>query len=149
MSIQVQEDPRAGIAWVSGEGQLYCVSKGFMALLGYSFRDMQRKIQAIGEAQLRVCKYQAQYLLHGSKTLPGTADSFKHIAGANDDLEQQMVIANQKCTQFFVTMRKDREKALLSPPFEFEVCITALVAGNPAICWVLSWPASNTTIYKV
>ena len=53
--MQVQEDPRAGIAWVSGEGQLYCVSKGFMALLGYSFRDMQRKIQAIGEAQLFVC----------------------------------------------------------------------------------------------
>ena len=55
--MQVQEDPRAGIAWVSGEGQLYCVSKGFMALLGYSFRDMQRKIQAIGEAQLFVCLF--------------------------------------------------------------------------------------------
>lgn len=34
-----------------------------------------------------------------------------------------MVIANQKCTQFFDTMRADKEKALLSPPFEFEVCI--------------------------
>ncbi len=45
---QVQEDPRAGIAWVSGEGQLYCVSKGFMALLGYSFQDMRKTIQSIG-----------------------------------------------------------------------------------------------------
>ena len=45
---QVHEDPRAGIAWVSGEGQLYCVSKGFMALLGYSFQDMRTTIQSIG-----------------------------------------------------------------------------------------------------
>ncbi|KAL0024133.1 hypothetical protein WJX77_000863 [Trebouxia sp. C0004] len=47
----VQEDPRAGIAWVSGEGQLYCVSKGFMALLGYSFHDMRRNIQSIEEEE--------------------------------------------------------------------------------------------------
>lgn len=49
LTVQVQEDPRAGIAWVSGEGQLYCVSKGFMALMGYSFHDMRRNIQSIGE----------------------------------------------------------------------------------------------------
>ncbi|DBA94392.1 TPA: hypothetical protein ACH3X1_001997 [Trebouxia sp. C0004] len=85
---EVQEDPRAGIAWVSGEGQLYCVSKGFMALLGYSFHDMRRNIQSIG---------------------------------ANDELEKQMVIANANCSEFFATMKRDKQKALTSPPFEFEV----------------------------
>ena len=48
--LQVLEDPKAGIAWTSGEGQLYCVSKGFMSLLGYSFHDLRRNIQAIGMA---------------------------------------------------------------------------------------------------
>ncbi len=45
-----------------------------------------------------------------------------HTAGANDEFEKQMVIANENCSQFFATMRKDKEKALTSPPFEFEVC---------------------------
>lgn len=48
VSLQVHEDPNAGIAWTSGAGQLYCVSKGFLALLGYSFQDLKRSIQAIG-----------------------------------------------------------------------------------------------------
>ena len=51
---QVQEDPHASIAWVSGEGQLYCVSKGFMALMGYAFHDMRISIQTLGNTMLRL-----------------------------------------------------------------------------------------------
>ena len=43
-------------------------------------------------------------------------------AGANDDLEKQIAFANQKCSDFFVMMKKDKEQALLLPPYEFEVC---------------------------
>lgn len=43
-------------------------------------------------------------------------------AGANDELEKQIVAANQKCSDFFVMMKKDKEQALLLPPYEFEVC---------------------------
>ena len=52
--LQTQEDPRAGIAWVSGEGQVYCVSKGFMTLMGYSFQDLRRNIQSIGALRHRI-----------------------------------------------------------------------------------------------
>lgn len=58
-----------------------------------------------------------------------------HIAGANDEFEKQMVIANDKCSQFFTTMKSDKEKALTSPPFEFEVC-TDDDATTPACCHV-------------
>ena len=44
------------------------------------------------------------------------------IAGANEDVEKQLVAANQKCSDFFAMMKKDKEQALLLPPFEFEVC---------------------------
>lgn len=42
-------------------------------------------------------------------------------AGANDELEKQIAAANQKCSEFFVMMKKDKEQALLLPPYEFEV----------------------------
>ena len=57
VSMQVHEDPKAGIAWTSGEGQLYCVNKGFMALLGYSYQDLKRSIQAIGQFEMANCSY--------------------------------------------------------------------------------------------
>jgi len=57
-----------------------------------------------------------------------------HTAGANDEFEKQMVIANDNCSQFFATTRKDKEKALTSPPFEFEVC--TYEDATPACCHV-------------
>ena len=48
-NMQVSEDPHAGIAWVSGEGQVYCISQGFAALLGYSFQDLRHNLQSLGE----------------------------------------------------------------------------------------------------
>ena len=42
-------------------------------------------------------------------------------AGANEDFEKQILVANSKCTEFFRLMRQDKEQALLMPPFEFEV----------------------------
>ena len=48
-TMQVSEDPHAGIAWVSGEGQMYCISQGFAALLGYSFQDLRRNLQSLGK----------------------------------------------------------------------------------------------------
>lgn len=50
LCLQVAEDPHAGIAWVSGEGQVYCISKGFAALLGYTFQDLRRNIQTLGQS---------------------------------------------------------------------------------------------------
>lgn len=41
-------------------------------------------------------------------------------AGANDELDKQMAVANVKCSEFFAMM-KEKEKALLEPPYEFEV----------------------------
>ena len=46
-------------------------------------------------------------------------------AGANDDLEKNIAIANTRCSEFFAMMKKDKEQALLSPPFVFEVSLAA------------------------
>ena len=50
-----------------------------------------------------------------------TCDNSSDIIGANDEFEKQMVIANSKCSEFFVMMKKNKEQALLSPPFDFQV----------------------------
>ena len=43
------------------------------------------------------------------------------FAGANDEFEKQMVIANSKCSEFFALMSTDKAQALLAPAFEFQV----------------------------
>ena len=48
--------------------------------------------------------------------------------GANDELEKQIATANQKCSMFFDMMKKDKEQALLLPPYEFEVCWAPFVS---------------------
>lgn len=42
--------------------------------------------------------------------------------GSDDELEKNLVLANEACSAFFELMKKSKEQALLSAPFEFQVC---------------------------
>ena len=50
--------------------------------------------------------------------------------GANEEFEKQIAAANQKCSVFFDMMKKDKEQALLLPPYEFEVCWAPFVSST-------------------
>lgn len=42
-------------------------------------------------------------------------------AGSDDVLEQNLALANEQCSAFFDLMKKNKEQALLSAPYEFQV----------------------------
>ena len=50
-----------------------------------------------------------------------------HHAGGDDELEKNMVLANEQCSAFFDLMKKSKEQALLSDPFEFQVYSRSLL----------------------
>lgn len=50
--------------------------------------------------------------------------------GADEEFEKQIAAANQKCSMFFDMMKKDKEQALLLPPYEFEVCCATFVSST-------------------
>ena len=62
-------------------------------------------------------------------------------SGSDDELEKNLVLANEACSAFFELMKKSKEQALLSAPIEFQVCKGAecpithtLNFGGSSIC---------------